>query len=107
MVTKDKKVMKEDTVLGGFNKNNYESKRLWAKATDGIMVPVSIVYKKGFKKDGKSPLLLYAYGSYGYSTDPDFRSTILSLLDRGFVYALAHIRGGSEWDVTGMRMANY
>jgi len=96
MVTKEKKVMKEDIVLGGFDKNNYESKRLWAKATDGIMVPVSIVYKKGFKKDGKSPLLLYAYGSYGYSTDPDFRTTILSLLDRGFVYALVHIRGGSE-----------
>jgi oligopeptidase B len=96
MVTKDKKVMKEDTVLGGFNKNNYESKRLWAKAADGTMVPLSIVYKKGFIRDGKAPLLLYAYGSYGASTDPGFRSTILSLLDRGFVYGLAHIRGGSE-----------
>jgi oligopeptidase B len=96
MVTKEKKVMKEDTVLGGFNKDNYESKRLWAKAADGTLVPVSIVYKKGFIKDGKAPLLLYAYGSYGASTDPGFRSTILSLLDRGFVYGLAHIRGGSE-----------
>lgn len=96
MVTKEKKVMKEDIILGGFDKDNYESKRLWAKATDGTLVPVSIVYKKGFVKDGKSPLLLYAYGSYGASTDPGFRSTILSLLDRGFVYALAHIRGGSE-----------
>jgi oligopeptidase B len=96
MVTKEKKVMKEDTVLGGFDKNNYESKRLWAKAADGSMVPVSIVYKKGFVKDGRAPLLLYAYGSYGASTDPGFRSTILSLLDRGFVYGLAHIRGGSE-----------
>lgn len=96
MVTKDKKVMKEDTVLGGFNKNNYESKRLWAKAADGTMVPLSIVYKKGFIRDGKAPLLLYAYGSYGASTDPGFRSTILSLLDRGFVYGIAHIRGGSE-----------
>ena len=96
MGSKEKKVMKEDEVLGGFNKDNYESKRLWAKATDGTLVPVSIVYKKGFVKDGKSPLLLYAYGSYGISTDPVFRSSILSLLDRGFVYALAHIRGGSE-----------
>ncbi len=96
MVTKEKKVMKEDTVLGGFNKDNYESKRLWAKAADSTLVPVSIVYKKGFIQDGKAPLLLYAYGSYGASTDPGFRSTILSLLDRGFVYGLAHIRGGSE-----------
>jgi oligopeptidase B len=96
MVTREKKLMKEDSILGGFDKNNYESKRLWAKATDGTMVPVSLVYRKGFVTNGKSPLLLYAYGSYGISTDPAFRSTILSLLDRGFVYALAHIRGGSE-----------
>jgi oligopeptidase B len=96
MATKEKKVLKEDTVLGGFNKDNYESKRLWAKAADGTLIPVSIVYKKGFTKDGKAPLLLYAYGSYGLSTDPGFRSVILSLLDRGFAYALAHIRGGSE-----------
>jgi oligopeptidase B len=96
MVTKEKKVMKEEVILGGFDKNNYESKRLWAKAIDGTMVPVSIVYKKGFTQDGKAPLLLYAYGSYGSSTDPSFRSAILSLLDRGFVYALAHVRGGSE-----------
>ena len=96
MVTKEKKVMKEDEVLGGFNKDNYESKRLWTKAVDGALVPVSIVYKKGFVKDGKAPLLLYAYGSYGISTEPGFKSAILSLLDRGFVYGLAHIRGGSE-----------
>jgi oligopeptidase B len=96
MVTKQKIILKEDVVLGRFDKNNYESKRLWAKAGDGTMVPVSIVYKKGFDQDGKAPLLLYAYGSYGASTDPGFRSTILSLLDRGFVYALAHVRGGSE-----------
>lgn len=96
MISKEKKLLKEDEVLGGFNKTDYESKRLWAKATDGTMVPVSIVYKKGFVQDGKAPLLLYAYGSYGISTDPGFRSAILSLLDRGFVYGLAHIRGGSE-----------
>ncbi len=96
MVTKEKTVMKEDVVLGGFDKNNYESKRLWAKSTDGTMVPVSIVYRKGFIQNGKSPLLLYAYGSYGASTDPGFRSSVLSLLDRGFVFGLAHVRGGSE-----------
>jgi len=96
MVTKEKKVLKEEAVLGGFDKNNYESKRLWAKATDGTMVPVSVVYRKGFVQNGNAPLLLYAYGSYGNSTDAAFRSTILSLLDRGFVYAIAHIRGGSE-----------
>jgi oligopeptidase B len=105
MVTKEKKILKEDVVLGGFNKDNYESKRLWAKVTDGTMVPITIVYKKGFVQDGKAPFLLYAYGSYGISTDPDFRSAILSLLDRGFVYGIAHIRGGSEmgryWYETG------
>src|SRR5690606_1767834 len=71
--------------------------RHWATASDGVKVPVSLVYKKShFKKDGSMPLLLYAYGSYGHSTDPYFRTTILSLLDRGFVFALAHIRGGQE-----------
>lgn len=96
MISREKKVMKEDVVLGGFDKNNYESKRLWAKAEDGTMIPVSIVYRKGFVQDGKAPLLLYAYGSYGISTDPSFRSSVISLLDRGFVYGIAHIRGGSE-----------
>lgn len=75
MVTREKKLMKEDVVLGGFDKNNYESKRLWTKAADGTLVPVSIVYRKGFVQDGKAPLLLYTYGSYGISTDPGFRST--------------------------------
>ncbi len=96
MGSKEKKIMKEEEVLGGFDKSNYESKRLWAKAADGTMVPVSVVYRKGFVKDGKAPLLLYAYGAYGYSTDAGFRSAALSLIDRGFVFALAHVRGGSE-----------
>jgi oligopeptidase B len=96
MVTKEKKILKEQVVLGGFDKKNYESKRLWAKATDGTMVPVSLVYRKGFVQDGSTPLLMYAYGSYGYSTDASFSSSVISLLDRGFVYAIAHIRGGSE-----------
>lgn len=96
MLTREKRVMKEDEVLGGFDKNNYESKRIFAKAVDGTMVPVSLVYRKGFVQDGKAPLLLYAYGSYGSSTDAGFRSAIISLLDRGFVFAIAHVRGGSE-----------
>ncbi|OFY80573.1 MAG: oligopeptidase B [Bacteroidetes bacterium RBG_19FT_COMBO_42_7] len=96
MKTKEKKVMKEQAVLGGFDKSNYESKRLLAKAQDGTMIPLSIVYRKGFKQDGTAPLLIYGYGSYGYSANPGFSSTALSLLDRGFVYALAHTRGGSD-----------
>lgn len=96
MKTKEKKVMKEQAVLGGFDKSNYESKRLLAKAQDGTMIPLSIVYRKGFKQDGTAPLLIYGYGSYGYSANPGFSSTALSLLDRGFIYALAHTRGGSD-----------
>jgi len=96
MAARTKTLLKQDSVLGGFDKDNYESKRLWANATDGTQVPVSLVYRKGFTQDGTAPLLLYAYGSYGSSTDPYFRSSIISLLDRGFAYAIAHIRGGSE-----------
>ncbi len=96
MATKDKKTMKEQEVLGGFDKNNYVSERIFATARDGVKVPVSIVYRKGFKKDGTQPLLLYAYGSYGYSIDPSFNAARLSLLDRGFAFAIAHIRGGQE-----------
>lgn len=96
MRTREKKILKEEKVLGGFDKLNYESKRLWAKAGDGTEIPVSIVYRKGFVKDGTSPLLLYGYGSYGYSQNAAFNSSVISLLDRGFVYALAHIRGGSD-----------
>ena len=96
MKTREKKLLKEQVVLGGFDKANYESRRLWAKAQDGTMVPLSIVYRKGFVQDGTAPLLIYGYGSYGYSANPGFNSSILSLLDRGFVYALAHVRGGSD-----------
>jgi oligopeptidase B len=97
MKTKTKEVKKEQEVLGGkFDKNNYREERIWATATDGIKVPISIVYKKGMIKNGTNPLLLYAYGSYGYSIDAHFSSTRLSLLDRGFIYAIAHIRGGED-----------
>lgn len=97
MRTKDKVVKKEQEVLGGkFDKNNYIEERLWATAKDGTIVPISVVYRKGIKKDGTNPLLQYAYGSYGHSMDAHFSSTRLSLLDRGFVYAIAHIRGGED-----------
>jgi oligopeptidase B len=97
MKTKEKEVKKEQEVLGGaFDKNNYIEERVWATAKDGTQVPISMVYKKGMKKDGKNPLLLYAYGSYGHSMDAYFSSTRLSLLDRGFIYAIAHIRGGED-----------
>ena len=97
MRTQEKKVLKEQEVLGGkFDKNNYIEERVWATAADGTKVPISMVYRKGIKKDGKNPLLLYAYGSYGATMDPYFSSTGLSLLDRGFIYAIAHIRGGED-----------
>ena len=94
---KSRTQLKQQKVLGGdFDPANYKSERIMVEARDGAKVPVSIVYRKDVKMDGSNPLLLYAYGSYGYSMDPGFSSTRLSLLDRGFVYAMAHIRGGSE-----------
>ncbi|MFI1743883.1 S9 family peptidase [Thalassobellus sediminis] len=93
--TKAREIKKEQEVLGGtFNKENYESKRVWATARDGVKVPISLVYKKGIKLDGTNPLLQYAYGSYGSTIDPSFSTVRLSLLDRGFIYAITHIRGG-------------
>lgn len=97
MNSKEKEVLKQQEVLGGqFSPENYTSERIMVTARDGAQVPVSIVYKKGFKRDGNAPVLLYAYGSYGYSMDPSFSSIRLSLLDRGFAFAIAHIRGGQE-----------
>jgi len=96
MGSKQLTVMKQQEVLGDFDPANYESERLYATARDGAKVPISIVYRKGYKKDGQQPLLLYGYGSYGASMDPYFSSARLSLLDRGFAFAIAHIRGGEE-----------
>ena len=79
---------------GKFDKNNYVSERVWATASDGTKVPISMVYRKGIQKDGSNPLLLYAYGSYGSTVDPYFSTVRLSLLDRGFIFAIAHVRGG-------------
>lgn len=96
MITKEKTLKKQQEILGGYDPTEYVTERLNAIAKDGTKVPISLVYKKGFKKDGNAPLLLYAYGSYGASMDASFSSTRLSLLNRGFVYAIAHIRGGQE-----------
>lgn len=96
MRTQARKLLKQDKVLGGFDARNYSTERLWADARDGKKIPVSVVYRKGFKKDGTAPMYQYAYGSYGYSTDPEFDENVLSLLDRGFIYVIAHVRGGQE-----------
>jgi len=96
MRTHEKVLKKQQEVVGGHNPEDYQTERLFATARDGVKVPISLVYKKGFVKNGEAPLLLYAYGSYGASMDPRFSSANLSLLDRGFVYAIAHIRGGQE-----------
>ncbi len=95
MVTKENTVLKQEEVLGGkFKEENYRSERVWAVARDGARIPISLVYHKDTALDGNSPLLQYAYGSYGSTIDPSFSSIRLSLLDRGFIYAIAHVRGG-------------
>ncbi len=101
MESRKKKLMKQQEVLGGFESSNYEAKRLYAQAGDGTMIPMSVVYRKGMEQDGTNPCLLYGYGSYGHTMDPYFRSPQLSLLDRGFIFAIAHVRGsqinGRQW----------
>ncbi|MEO6314427.1 MAG: S9 family peptidase [Chitinophagaceae bacterium] len=96
MESGEKKLMKEQEVVGGYDSKEYVTERIYATAKDSTKIPVSIVYKKGVVRDGNAPLLLYAYGSYGNSIDASFSSARLSLLNRGFVYAIAHIRGGQE-----------
>lgn len=96
MATKERTLMKQREVMGGYDPTQYQSERIFAKAPDGTEVPISVVYKKGFSKDGTAPCFLLGYGAYGISMDPWFSSGRLSLLDRGFVYAVAHIRGGGE-----------
>jgi oligopeptidase B len=96
MKTQLPKLLKQQEIVGGYNAEEYQTERLWATAKDGTKIPVSLVYKKGLKKDGSNPTLLYGYGSYGASSNPTFSHTRLSLLNRGFVYAIAHVRGGQE-----------
>ena len=96
MSARTRELLKRTEVLGGYDPARYATERTWARAADGAMIPVSLVYKKDLVKNGQRPMLLYAYGSYGSSTDPTFSSNNLSLLDRGVIYAIAHIRGGQE-----------
>jgi oligopeptidase B len=108
MATGKSTLLKREEVLGGFDPGRYASERLWATARDGVKVPVSIVYPKGFVRDGKAPLWLYGYGSYGFGMPATFDSRRLSLLDRGIPFAIAHVRGGNEmgeaWHDDGMLM---
>jgi oligopeptidase B len=101
-------LLKREEVLGGYDPANYETARLWATAADGARVPISIVHRRGLERDGDNPCLLYGYGSYGASMEPWFDSDNLSLLDRGFVFAIAHVRGGAEmgrhWKEDGKMM---
>lgn len=96
MKSQEKELLKRQEVVGGYNPDDYKSERIMITARDGVKVPISLVYKKDTKLDGSAPCLLYGYGSYGNSMDPYFSSVRLSLLDRGFVYAIAHIRGGED-----------
>lgn len=96
MDTKIRELKKQYEVLGGYDPSLYQSERIFAKADDGTSIPISLVYKKGMVKNGKNPLFLYGYGAYGSSSEPYFSSNRLSLLDRGFIYAIAHVRGGGE-----------
>jgi oligopeptidase B len=96
MERRTKTLLKQQEIVGGYNPNDYVTERLMAPSHDGVLVPISIVYKKGLAKNGQNPLVLYGYGSYGSSMDAYFSLARLSLLDRGFVWAIAHIRGGEE-----------
>jgi oligopeptidase B len=96
LATRERSLLKQENIRGGFNSANYTVERALAPARDGIEVPISLVYQTGLERDGSNPLLLYAYGSYGSSMEAWFRPEVVSLLDRGFVFAVAHIRGGQE-----------
>ncbi|HVH62175.1 MAG TPA: S9 family peptidase, partial [Candidatus Dormibacteraeota bacterium] len=96
MDTRERSIVKEQPVRGGYDRRDYVTERLWATAKDGVRVPISLVYRRGLQKNGSNPLLLYGYGAYELSNDPMFDPARLSLLDRGFVYAIAHVRGGGE-----------
>ena len=106
MITKEKTILKQHKVLDkNFSKDNYVTERIWADSQDGNQIPISLIYKKGIKRDGSNPLLIYGYGSYGNTIDPSFSISRLSLLDRGFIYAISHVRGseylGRDWYENG------
>ncbi len=109
METHTRELKKQQEVVGGYDSTQYVTERIFAKASDGVEIPISIVYKKGLRRDGSAPAMLYGYGAYGISNDPRFSSDRLSLLNRGFVYAIAHIRGGGDlgkpWHESGRILA--
>src|SRR5260370_21340493 len=96
MVSRRKELKKEAPVLGGYKKSDYASERVFARSDDGVEIPISLFYKKGFRKDGTAPLLLTGYGAYGHSTDANLSSSTITLVDRGIVFAIAHIRASAE-----------
>jgi oligopeptidase B len=108
MASAKQTLLKQTEVLGGYDPTQYITERLWAPARDGVKVPLSIVYRKDVKRGGSAPLFLYAYGSYGFGTPATFSIPRLSLLDRGMIFVIAHIRGGDEmgeaWHDDGMLM---
>ena len=106
MKTGRRELQKRDPVLGGYDPANYMTERVWAVARDGTRIPVSLAYRKDFERNGTAPLYQYGYGSYGISIDPRFSSPRFSLIDRGFVYAIAHVRGGQEMGRRGTRTAS-
>jgi len=109
MASRERKLLKQYEVLGGYDPANYVCERIKVRATDGAMVPMSLVHRKGMEMNGSNPCFLYGYGSYGICVDPGFSSSVISLLDRGFVYAIAHIRGsatmGQQWHDDGKMLA--
>ncbi|HXO97952.1 MAG TPA: S9 family peptidase, partial [Chthoniobacterales bacterium] len=96
MVAQTKTIRKQTPVLGGFNRDNYAEEQIYAKADDGVEIPISLFYRKGFRRNGSAPIILHGYGAYGLSEEAEFSSARLSLVDRGIVFAIAHIRGGGE-----------
>jgi len=95
-------VVKEQPVRGGYDRDDYVTERLWTRAADGVKVPISVVFRRN-KSEERGPVLLYGYGAYEHSNDPMFDPARLSLLDRGFVFAIAHVRGGARWGGSGTR----
>ncbi len=96
MKTRERELKKQEEVLGGYDPDRYQCERVFATATDGAKIPISMVHRKGMVRDGNNLLYLYGYGAYGSSTEPYFSSNRVSLLDRGFIFAKAHVRGGGE-----------
>ena len=106
MEQRESRLLKQQEVGGGFSPEDYTVERLWATAPDGVRVPMTLLYRKGLQRDGSAPALLYGYGSYGVTLDAHFSVSVLSLVDRGFVYVQAQVRGGVTSGSSGMKMGS-